>query len=102
DGIRGFHVTGVQTCALPIYNVFQINPHLFLDNAIGVNMDYAIMNGETAYNGFRVPTDEKFQEDLNGQLHYSIGLGIKPRPDKGRSEERRVGKECRCEGMTEA
>src|SRR5690606_40934791 len=23
DGIRDFHVTGVQTCALPIYNVFQ-------------------------------------------------------------------------------
>src|SRR5690606_40889311 len=23
DGIRDFHVTGVQTCALPIYNVIQ-------------------------------------------------------------------------------
>src|SRR5690606_39499248 len=22
DGIRGFHVTGVQTCALPIYDLF--------------------------------------------------------------------------------
>lgn len=65
------------------HNVFQINPNLFLDNAIGVNLDYAIMNGNTVYNGFRVPTDEKFQGDLMGQLHYSIGLGIKPRADKG-------------------
>src|SRR5690606_41027205 len=23
DGIRGFHVTGVQTCALPIYDYFK-------------------------------------------------------------------------------
>src|SRR5690606_40280134 len=26
DGIRGFHVTGVQTCALPIYAVGQALP----------------------------------------------------------------------------
>lgn len=65
------------------HNVFQINPHLFLDNGLGVNLDYAVMNGNMVYDGFHVPKDEQFQGDLMGQLHYSIGLGIKPRADKG-------------------
>src|SRR5690606_5929484 len=30
DGIRDFHVTGVQTCALPICNLSQRNPARFL------------------------------------------------------------------------
>ena len=65
------------------HNVFQINPHFFLDNAIGMNLDYALMNGSIAYNGFRVPVEQKFQGDLMAQLHYSLGFGIKPRADKG-------------------
>src|SRR5690606_40433525 len=28
DGIRGFHVTGVQTCALPIFHLFEAGPPL--------------------------------------------------------------------------
>ncbi|WP_107039561.1 hypothetical protein [Brumimicrobium mesophilum] len=68
---------------LSAHNVFQINPHLFIDNSIGVNLDYAVMVGDMTYDGFRVPKDEKFQEDLIGQLHYSLGFGIKPRVDKG-------------------
>src|SRR5690606_11177973 len=30
DGIRDFHVTGVQTCALPIYQHYTLNPELLL------------------------------------------------------------------------
>src|SRR5690606_40190028 len=26
DGIRDFHVTGVQTCALPIFDVVEVDP----------------------------------------------------------------------------
>lgn len=65
------------------HNVFQINPHFFLDNGLGLNIDYMMMMGNTTYDGYRVPTEEKYQEDLNVQLHYSLGLGIKPRADKG-------------------
>src|SRR5690606_39744400 len=32
DGIRYFHVTGVQTCALPIFRAFEgIGPRRFVD-----------------------------------------------------------------------
>ena len=66
-----------------VHNVFQMTPHLFLDNSIGVNGDYMILLGNQAYSGFHIPTNEKFQENLTVNLHYSLGLGIKPRIDKG-------------------
>src|SRR5207253_6709658 len=65
DGIRAGHVTGVQTCALPIYPV----------------------------HGRRSQTESA---DLPGHrtpsLVWQQRMGTQPR---GRSEERRVGKECR-------
>src|SRR5215475_15083730 len=57
DGIRGFHVTGVQTCALPIF----------------------VARGETG-----VPPMEAAGEGMRGNIQALQ-----------RSEERRVGKECR-------
>src|SRR5690606_39310205 len=38
DGIRDFHVTGVQTCALPIFHT------VFLYHAIKAGMDMGIVN----------------------------------------------------------
>src|SRR5690606_40489435 len=59
DGIRDFHVTGVQTCALPIY--------------------------------IRV----LFLPSLKQEYSFSDGFKATKIAKPGRSEERRVGKECR-------
>src|SRR5436309_15675563 len=69
DGIRDFHVTGVQTCALPI-----CQPHDGLRGA---------------------------PAELDLRLHavhvLPAGSAGRGRGDRDlRSEERRVGKECRC------
>lgn len=66
-----------------VHSIFQINPYLFLDNSIGVNGDYAIKIGNQSYQGFHNPNTQQFQGNINVQLHYSIGLGIKPNPEKG-------------------
>src|SRR5690606_39636610 len=68
DGIRDFHVTGVQTCALPICRVRLV----FLWRA-------------------RRP-----RRSRRGGLH-PLGRPIQRLhlPRRSRSEERRVGKECR-------
>src|SRR5690606_40740780 len=84
DGIRDFHVTGVQTCALPI----------------------SALAGRTAAGGLSrpdVPAPGKKRPGEKGDASVPalrrrrsgcIGLARR-RPGIGRSEERRVGKECR-------
>src|SRR5439155_4357264 len=77
DGIRDGHVTGVQTCALPIW------PHG--DPSSRPNRD-----GESRRPEFHplVPGGEPWSRPD----HAAPGG---PQPLRPRSEERRVGKECR-------
>src|SRR5690606_40129028 len=92
DGIRDFHVTGVQTCALPIWagrgaagtqdafiqpiELFTIlvalQPFLcgFWRNSVQPRLDGGVLGVEV------------------GQIRHKV-------LDYRRSEERRVGKECR-------
>src|SRR5690606_41884206 len=70
DGIRDFHVTGVQTCALPIYQKLD-RP----EEALRALVPFA-KNGDG-------PCREEYE-----RLGDSLGK-------QERSEERRVGKECR-------
>src|SRR5690606_40856412 len=78
DGIRDFHVTGVQTCALPIFANRQWEPGMY-------------------------PVDEVRPVPLGLRPSFGFGdrLGLGTaghieamrRAGQGRSEERRVGKE---------
>src|SRR5690606_40663286 len=47
DGIRAFHVTGVQTCALPIFNV-DVNNRLTLSVSPGSSLE---VRGEPGVSG---------------------------------------------------
>src|SRR5207302_6626890 len=84
DGIRGFHVTGVQTCALPICTL-PLTP--IADRAKG---NYSETSGSIVING-------KVLQGLAGCDRY----GSEPcyisaydaATGRQRSEERRVGKE---------
>lgn len=66
-----------------VHNVWQINENLFLDNALGFNVDYMAIKGDQSYKGFRPPVPQKFQGDLVAQLNYALGLGFKPNIQKG-------------------
>src|SRR2546430_12637185 len=84
DGIRDLTVTGVQTCALPIWGCDTLHILRF------VPMDAQIQMGRV------------FQSDTSSTVLHWLALG---QPFLGgqpfaklvrrRSEERRVGKECR-------
>src|SRR5437868_12745164 len=78
DGIRDRNVTGVQTCALPIYRCRQ-----------ATNLGYMIDGGCAEF--VRAPEMNclPYPENLNWEEAAAIPLVF-------RSEERRVGKECRC------
>src|SRR5690606_40760461 len=95
DGIRVFHVTGVQTCALPI---------------CGGGIVGAIHGGESplqvVHHRHQV-ADEFLQGELVGVLHIPLDtaaqvlhVGVGEEQFLPRSEERRVGNEGGVGGLT--
>src|SRR5256884_3676002 len=81
DGIRDVAVTGVQTCALPIYvEQVVVRGRLVLGVLVGAPADPT----ELRLALHRWAAGEKLD------IEVVSGLG-----DNRRSEERRVGKECR-------
>src|SRR2546421_1632777 len=83
DGIRDLIVTGVQTCALPIWEDFVIATRNLPSRAPG------LQEAETD-----TPQEREISEEL---FHATPGKGLFVSDEKQlrRSEERRVGKECR-------
>src|SRR5690606_39690783 len=83
DGIRDFHVTGVQTCALPI---------LFREGSSRTGLLYQCAGGQQALTrGRRRTIGVKHQRE--GSTAGSSSHGVRGALGIERSEERRVGKE---------
>src|SRR5690606_40026720 len=79
DGIRDFHVTGVQTCALPIYK----------DPALCLREVRRCRTSSRHRHEIGRRSDGHWPH-IPGEPAESAALH-----GNGRSEERRVGKECR-------
>src|SRR5690606_39363632 len=87
DGIRGFHVTGVQTCALPISDDARTgNPGALRRRAreVAGDLDNIVLKALAKRAEQRYPSVEALALDLQ---RYLDG-----KPVHARSEERRVGK----------
>src|SRR5690606_39518586 len=84
DGIRDFHVTGVQTCALPI--LLSIENLASFHEAAALRGDAPVLLLYTG--GMPSPTWRAAYARLLAGLPATAA----------RSEERRVGKECRARG----
>src|SRR5690606_39617830 len=94
DGIRDFHVTGVQTCALPIYisvhieSIDSLKTPYIQYNYIAKGSSYAAASARASKIAYKVNQNA---ENLMFDSHFAL-------EDKQlirRSEERRVGKEGR-------
>src|SRR3712207_8265470 len=83
DGIRDIGVTGVQTCALPIYIELDDNLVAQVDRLAGAR-------GRSAF--VRSAVQVAVRQAARWSQLDAAAASI---PDHGRSEERRVGKECR-------
>src|SRR5256884_2790056 len=81
DGIRDVAVTGVQTCALPISSVPQ-----------NVRRQSFSFQGRTFANG---SGNVLIEDMLKARACKGLGARIEEPFRNARSEERRVGKECR-------
>src|SRR5690606_40355440 len=95
DGIRDFHVTGVQTCALPIYEIHtRENPN---QESAGDDASKERQAGALAH-----PHPPSLHLDAQSETHQTVHRtntgGILVPWRLCRSEERRVGKEGRSRG----
>src|SRR5256885_9702407 len=85
DGIRDYKVTGVQTCALPIclQELAEIRPERLAEVAKATGAKSAV-------------TD--YRELLKTGEIEAVYISATPETTHYRSEEGRVGKECRSRG----
>src|SRR5690606_39698145 len=93
DGIRDFHVTGVQTCALPIFDPLPVQS----ENAPAQSAD---VSAEPTADPSRQTAEPRCtKRDYEALVKVATENGWTEADVKAylkRSEERRVGKECRC------
>src|SRR5690606_39993669 len=94
DGIRDFHVTGVQTCALPIFGK--------VEGAACRVVDIPERIAGRVFRDARPLTLNERAVSRNKRTHLSIDLAFKIALSLLRSEERRVGKECSSRGSRDA
>src|SRR5260370_15148587 len=80
DGIRDSSVTGVQTCALPIFQA-----------------SFPLLERRARAYSIHLASPSKLGMSRNASESPSLAAADykRKRPRAGRSEERRVGKECR-------
>src|SRR5690606_40978443 len=76
DGIRDFHVTGVQTCALPIYAL----------RSLALSGGWVSARCSRSMRATASRTSARVSADPRSAARAAV---------PSRSEERRVGKECR-------
>src|SRR5690606_39698647 len=90
DGIRDFHVTGVQTCALPIFEPQDMHNVLHGEEWFMVKGTMETPNGSDELScAVRKGHRKVFTRNRKEYERLADHVGRFPR-----SEERRVGKEC--------
>src|SRR5690606_41095758 len=95
DGIRDFHVTGVQTCALPIFGMLMDIHEYDLPD------DY-IKHREVLVSNLSVENlQELAQKYIAPDKMIYLVVGDAETQLEKRSEERRVGKESRSQRSTD-
>src|SRR5690606_40705067 len=101
-GIRDFHVTGVQTCALPIFALRKIaiqsgyRKEFWYKNCVAVGLSAGFLEPLEASALVMIEYSAKMISEQMPVNREQISVVA-----KRRSEERRVGKECGSRGSPE-
>src|SRR5690606_41151818 len=91
DGIRDFHVTGVQTCALPIWLRYSLS-----DSSVSIDIAHKLGEISRSLNCVGQVSKKSARLPLASTSATSVRLPrCAARRASERSEERRVGKQGR-------
>src|SRR5690606_40826762 len=100
-GIRDFHVTGVQTCALPIFItpdlMFNVIEEMVRKWESQKRIHEKVLEYKQKHNEYARDEQDEIQFDLEFHKDY---LTFLLEATAARSEERRVGKEYRYQMTT--
>src|SRR5690606_40895817 len=94
DGIRDFHVTGVQTCALPIFPCKRLGLSLDAFRELPMRSIKSSASSSTL-SLYPCSRPKAVNKSITSNFSGFRLIRFKISPIY-RSEERRVGKECRC------
>src|SRR5205085_6923760 len=98
DGIRDLTVTGVQTCALPIYYLRQLGVHTnTLRRELSNRVELRAKRRAEASALMITFSSARILRGLASRRSGRMRFWFSCRPRR-RSEERRVGRECRERG----
>src|SRR5205823_9792636 len=93
DGIRGKLVTGVQTCALPIFATLDVAYHASV--VASTSADITGLKDRVKKAGDAIADTKKKLDEKRAALKSASDAKA------ARSEERRVGKECKSRWVRE-
>src|SRR5690606_40436037 len=98
--IRDFHVTGVQTCALPILEIPGVRRNPLAEQTLELMAEVGQLSDLIEVTIAYVGEDDHLfdQWQVSQDRLPAIALTGEDGRDRGRSEERRVGKEGRALG----
>src|SRR5205807_5545335 len=94
DGIRDYKVTGVQTCALPILDQ-RVVVELRIEGE-DRKLEPVLARGLAVAAAGVAPGLAEHRLDVVDEMQLPLDREVLDRDLRGRSEERRVGKEWRC------
>ena len=75
--IPGKFYNGHAFARFTLHKNINLGKQFFIDNGLGLNVDYKLVHGSSAYLGEVFPGRRSLYNPLVVQLHYSIGFGIK-------------------------
>jgi hypothetical protein len=74
---KGDYYNGYLYGRFTLHKNINLSKKFFIDNGLGVNVDFRLINGNKEYNGATISQGQSFHKPLVAQLHYGLGFGIK-------------------------
>lgn len=60
-----------------IHKNIKLSEALFLDNTLGINLDYRLLQPSDDYNWSPMTDRQQYTKPFQAQLHYGLGLGVR-------------------------